>query len=204
MRSGPGLDATQIELVETLLKADALRFGDFTLKSGRKSAYFVNVGSVATASGLARLAGCYAKILAEEPFGPFGLLYGPAYKGIPLAVATALAYRERTGRDVAWAFDRKEAKDHGEGGVFVGAPLAGARIVIIEDVMTAGTAIRASLKKLASVEGATVVGVLLAVDRQEPGPDDVLATDAITRDFGVPVLAIVKIADLDASRRDPN
>lgn len=183
----------QQAFLDLALSRDVLRFGEFTLKSGRQSPYFFNMGKLDSGAALAQVGSAYAAAAQAKGIG-FDMLFGPAYKGIPLAAATAIALAREHGRDVPWAYDRKEAKDHGEGGVLVGAPLAG-RVLIVDDVITAGTAVRQSLA-LIRATGATVAGVLVALDRQERGQGALSATQELTRDEGVPVIAIAALADL--------
>jgi len=181
--------------LELALRADALRFGDFHLKSGRDSPYFFNAGDFKTGATLAGLAECYADALIERGIG-FDMLFGPAYKGIPLATALALALARR-GIDVPLSFNRKEAKTHGEGGLLIGAPLAG-RVLIVDDVITAGTAIRESAA-LIRAAGATPCGVVIALDRQERGAEGARsAADEAADALGVPVVAVATLADLMA------
>ena len=174
------------------LARHALRFGEFTLKSGRVSPYFFNAGSFDSGAALADLGHCYAAALIESAL-PFDMLFGPAYKGIPLATITATALAAR-GRDVAVAFNRKEAKTHGEGGHLIGAPLQG-RVLIVDDVITAGTAIRESIA-LIRAAGAHPCGVLIALDRQERGQGGQSAAQEVTQEFGLPVIAIARLAEL--------
>ena len=192
------LDAEGIaRLVDVLIDAEALRFGDLVTKSGRPTPYFVNFGQVRTGAQLAALAECYADGV-ERVFGDaVDLLFGPAYKGIPLAVATSLAL-ERRGMTVGFAFDRKEAKDHGEGGTIVGMqPSPGDRVVILEDVTTAGTSLDASIPLLRATAGVEVVGVLVGVDRLEHAdvPTE-SALDGVGRRHAVRVAALATIADV--------
>lgn len=170
-----------------------LQFGEFTLKSGRISPYFVDFGRIDSGAALAALGAAYADAAQDSGIG-FDRLFGPAYKGIALAAATAIALSQRHGRDVPWAYNRKEAKDHGEGGVLVGAPLAG-RVLIVDDVITAGTAVRESLT-LIRARGADVAGVLIALDRQERGTGSESATRELARVESVPVIAIATFSDL--------
>ncbi|UGB38017.1 orotate phosphoribosyltransferase [Frateuria soli] len=183
----------QRDFIELALARDVLRFGDFTLKSGRRSPYFFNLGRIDTGAALARLGEAYAAALIRAQL-PVDMLFGPAYKGIALAAATAIALATRHGRDLPWAYNRKEAKDHGEGGVLVGAPLAG-RVLIVDDVMTAGTAVRESLA-LIRAQGATPAGVLIALDRQERGQGELSAAQEVARDHGVPVIAITGLDEV--------
>ena len=185
--------AHQQAFLQTALDRGVLRFGDFTLKSGRQSPYFFNMGRIDSGAALAAVGTAYADTIVANAIG-FDMLFGPAYKGIPLAAATAIALASGHGRDAPWAYNRKEAKDHGEGGLLVGAPLAG-RVLIVDDVITAGTAVRESLG-LIRAEGAEVAGVLVALDRQERGQGELSATQELARERGVPVFAIVGLADL--------
>ncbi|TAN05670.1 MAG: orotate phosphoribosyltransferase [Rhodanobacteraceae bacterium] len=170
-----------------------LRFGDFTLKSGRQSPYFFNLGRIDTGAALAAVGSAYAAASVTSGIA-FDMLFGPAYKGIALAAATAIALAREHARDVPFAYNRKEAKDHGEGGTLVGAPLKG-RVLIVDDVITAGTAVRESLG-LIQAAGAKVAGVLVALDRQERGQGEHSATQELAREHGVSTLAIVNLADL--------
>jgi orotate phosphoribosyltransferase len=194
------LDDTGVSrLVDVLVASDALTFGDLITKSGRPTPYFVNFGRVRTGGQLAALAECYADGI-ERAFGSeIDLLFGPAYKGIPLAVATSLALHRR-GIEVGFSFDRKEAKDHGEGGSIVGwQPTDGDRIVILEDVTTAGTSLRASLPLLHAAADVEVVGVLVGVDRLEHADDpSETALDGVGRMLGVRVAALATIEDVAA------
>ncbi|MDR7194531.1 orotate phosphoribosyltransferase [Luteimonas terrae] len=181
--------------LQLALEADALRFGEFTLKSGRVSPYFFNAGRFDSGVAIATLAGCYADAL-DAAGVEFDLLFGPAYKGIPLATALACEYARR-GRDLPVAFNRKEAKAHGEGGLLVGAPLAGRRVLIVDDVITAGTAIREALGQIAD-GGGTVAGIVIALDRQERVAEDSQesAAQRVAREQDVPVVAIAGLSDL--------
>ena len=186
----------QRDFLDLALRLGVLRFGKFTLKSGRESPYFFNAGLFDTGSAIAGLGSAYADALQQSGLG-FDVLFGPAYKGIPLVTATAAALAERHGRDVPWAFNRKEAKDHGEGGTIVGRKLAG-RVLIVDDVITAGTAIRESID-LIRAAGATPAGVLLALDRQERGREGARsAVQEVREQFGLPVVSILALADLIA------
>ena len=182
------------------LERGALGFGRFTLKSGRESPYFFNAGRFNTGAALAALGACYADAIVAAGL-EFDVLFGPAYKGIPLATATAVALAERHGRDVPWAFNRKEAKAHGEGGQLVGAPLAG-RTLIIDDVITAGTAIREAIGIIRAA-GGEPCGVVLALDRQERGRGERSAVQEVEQELGLPVTSIISLADLlaDLERR---
>ncbi len=181
--------------LQLALDADALRFGEFTLKSGRVSPYFFNAGRFDSGASIAALAACYADAI-EAAGLEFDLLFGPAYKGIPLATALACEYARR-GRDLPLAFNRKEAKAHGEGGSLIGAPLAGRRVLVVDDVITAGTAIREALAIIAGA-GGRVAGIVVALDRQEIAAqsDRRSAAQAVAAEAGVPVLAVAGLADL--------
>ena len=185
----------QRDFIELTLQRDVLRFGEFTLKSGRLSPYFFNMGRIDSGAALGRLGRAYASALVNSGV-PVDMLFGPAYKGIPLAAATAIALADEHGRDLPWAYNRKEAKDHGEGGVLVGAPLQG-RVLIVDDVMTAGTAVRESLA-LIRAQGATPAGVLIALDRQERGTGALSAAQEVSADYGIPVIAITSLGDVMA------
>jgi orotate phosphoribosyltransferase len=183
----------QQAFIELALARGALKFGRFTLKSGRESPYFFNAGLFNSGAALAALGACYADAIAGAGFD-FDMLFGPAYKGIPLATATAVALAQRHGRDVPWAFNRKEAKDHGEGGKLVGAPLAG-RVLVVDDVITAGTAIRETIDIIRAA-GALPCGVVLALDRQERGSTDRSAVQEVEAQLGLPVASIITLAEL--------
>jgi orotate phosphoribosyltransferase len=189
----------QIEFIRLALARNALRFGQFTLKSGRVSPYFFNAGSFDDGASLAVLGRCYAAAITQSGLA-FDMLFGPAYKGIPLVSATAAALYTGHGRNLPWAFNRKEAKTHGEGGSIVGRPLAG-RVLVVDDVITAGTAIRESVEIIRAA-GATPAGVALALDRQERGRDaggaDLTesAVQEVGRLYGVPCVSILTLADL--------
>lgn len=183
----------QRRFTELALARRALRFGEFTLKSGRKSPYFFNAGLFNDGQSLATLGRCYASALTQAGI-EFDMLFGPAYKGIPLVAATAVAFAEQFGRNVPWAFNRKEAKDHGEAGQLVGSPLSG-RVVIIDDVITAGTAIRESLELIRRA-GAEPTAVALALDRQERGQSDLSAVQELQRQQGLRCVTILTLANL--------
>jgi len=183
----------QRDFLQFALDQDVLRFGEFTLKSGRVSPYFFNAGLFNTGAALARLGRYYAQTIVDSGVR-FDVLYGPAYKGIPLAAVTAAALYDRHGVDIPYAFNRKEAKSHGEGGSIVGHPLEG-DILIIDDVITAGTAIRESMDIIAA-EGAKPAGVVIALDRQERGKGERSAIQEVEADYGMPVAAIVRLAEL--------
>ena len=183
----------QQEFIDLALANEVLRFGQFTLKSGRQSPYFFNAGLFNTGGAVATLGRCYARALADSSVG-FDMLFGPAYKGIPLVTTTAVALADWHGRSVPFAFNRKEAKKHGEGGSVVGAPLAG-RVLVVDDVISAGTAIRESIEIIRAA-GATPAGVLVALDRQERGQGPLSAVQEVQREFSIPVVNIVTLADL--------
>ncbi len=182
----------QRRFLDLAVARDVLRFGEFTLKSGRLSPYFFNAGRFDSGAALAGLGRCYADALLASGLD-FDMLFGPAYKGIPLATATAIALAER-GRDVPLAFNRKEAKAHGEGGTLIGAPLAG-RVLIVDDVITAGTAIREAITTIQSA-GAQVCGVLIALDREERGQGARSASQEVSAEFGLPVVAVARLSEL--------
>ncbi|MDX1454706.1 MAG: orotate phosphoribosyltransferase [Gammaproteobacteria bacterium] len=181
------------EFLQFALDREVLRFGEFTLKSGRKSPYFFNAGLFNKGSDLAKLGRFYAQAVVESGI-EFDMLFGPAYKGIPLATLTAAALADNHGVDVPYCFNRKEAKDHGEGGNLVGAPLEG-RVLCVDDVMTAGTAIRESVD-LINAAGATPCGVVIALDRQEKGTGELSAVQQVEQDLGMRVAAIASLGDL--------
>lgn len=183
--------------LQLALDADALRFGEFTLKSGRVSPYFFNAGQFNSGVALAALADCYADAIDAARLD-FDLLFGPAYKGIPLATALACSYAAR-GRDLPLAFNRKEAKGHGEGGNLIGAPLRGRRAVIVDDVITAGTAIREALTIIQDA-GGSVAGIVIALDRQERAGDEDprSAAQSVAEQHAIPVIAVASLADLFA------
>jgi orotate phosphoribosyltransferase len=184
----------QNDFIDLCLAQGVLKFGAFKLKSGRESPYFFNAGLFNTGGAIAAAGRAYADALVHSRLD-FDMLFGPAYKGIALAAVTAAQLAERHGRSVAFAFNRKEAKDHGEGGRIVGAPLAG-RVLIVDDVITAGTAVRESIEIIRGA-GATPAGVLLALDRQERGSETALsAVQEVRAQFAIPVVAILSLADL--------
>jgi orotate phosphoribosyltransferase len=186
--------AYQSDFIDLCVRLGVLKFGTFTLKSGRESPYFFNAGLFNTGAAIGALARAYAAALAGSDL-EFDMLFGPAYKGIPLVTITAAALAEHAGRDLPFAYNRKEVKDHGEGGSIVGSPLRG-RVLIVDDVITAGTAIRESID-LISAAGARPSGVLLALDRQERGPQGGLSAVQEVRDqYGIPVVAVITLADL--------
>jgi orotate phosphoribosyltransferase len=183
----------QREFIEFALRNQVLRFGTFTLKSGRTSPYFFNAGAVDSGAGLAALGRFYAAAVVEDGLD-VDVIFGPAYKGIPIAAATAVQLAEVHGRDVPWCFNRKEAKDHGEGGLLVGAPLAG-RVLVVDDVITAGTAIR-EVVEIVEDAGAELAAVVVAIDRQERGTGDASAVQQVEQELGIRVRAIVTLDDI--------
>ena len=197
------------EFIQFLQGAGVLKFGDFTAKSGRKIPYFINAGDIKTGDQISKLGEFYAKAYFEKIGNKRTVLYGPAYKGISIAVSSSIALAKQ-GLDVPFFFNRKEAKDHGEGGIFVGyKPQAGEEVVIVEDVITAGTAIRESMENLSSLEGVKVAATFVMVDRKEIGKDTVKsATAQVTEDFGFPVYSVVDVYDIieyleeDASNKE--
>jgi orotate phosphoribosyltransferase len=183
----------QKSFIEFALQCEVLRFGAFTLKSGRVSPYFFNAGLFNTGAALAKLGQYYAAAIQDAGIA-FDVLFGPAYKGIPLAVSCAIALAERHGRDVPYCFNRKETKHHGEGGNIVGAPLTG-RVLVIDDVITAGTAIRESMALIEAAR-ATPAAVVIALDRQEKGQGELSAIQEVEQQYGVAVISIVTLAHL--------
>lgn len=180
------------EFIEFALSCQVLRFGEFKTKAGRLSPYFFNAGLFNDGNSLARLAEFYAKA-AEAGGVQFDMLFGPAYKGIPLVATITMAMAQR-GQNYPFAYNRKEAKDHGEGGNIVGAPLTG-RVLIVDDVISAGTSVRESVE-LIRAAGATPAGVLIALDRQERGQGELSAVQEVQRDYGIPVIAVAGLSDL--------
>jgi orotate phosphoribosyltransferase len=183
----------QHDFIDFAIRAGVLRFGDFTLKSGRTSPYFFNAGLFNTGEQLARLGRCYAQAITDSDI-EFDVLFGPAYKGIPLATATSIALADHHQRNVPWCFNRKESKDHGEGGNLVGAALHG-RILIIDDVITAGTAIRESVEIIQAAD-AELTGVVIALDRQERGRGQQSAIQEVEDSYGIRVTSIVRLEHL--------
>jgi orotate phosphoribosyltransferase len=184
------------EFIQFLESAGVLKFGDFTAKSGRKIPYFINAGDIKTGEQIAKLGEFYAKSYLEKVGNKRTVLYGPAYKGISIAVSSAVALA-KNGLDVPFFFNRKEAKDHGEGGVFVGyKPTAGEEIVIVEDVITAGTAIRESMEILSVLEGVKISAVFVMVDRKEKGKTEKSAMQELSDEYGFPVYSVVDVYDI--------
>ncbi len=183
----------QKDFISYALDSGVLRFGEFKLKSGRTSPYFFNTGLFNTGLQLGKLGQFYAQALIQSGIA-VDILYGPAYKGIPLVSATSIAYAQLAGEDIPFAFNRKEAKDHGEGGVLVGAPLQG-KVIILDDVITAGTSVRESIE-IINKAGAVPAGVLIALDRQEKGQNNNSAIQEVEQQFGIPVVSIVSLANI--------
>ncbi len=197
------LEVYQQRFIEFAIKQGILDFGDFTLKSGRKSPYFFNSGLFNTGKALAFLGGSYAAAIRSRA-PDFDMLFGPAYKGVPLASVTAAALAQEHGVDKPYCFNRKEVKDHGEKGRVVGAPLEG-RVLVIDDVITAGTAVREVIDIIRD-QGATPAGIVVALDRQERGNGDLSAIQEIERDYGIPVISLVtldQILEYLKSQNDP-
>ena len=190
------MESYKREFIQFLESAGVLKFGDFTAKSGRKIPYFINAGMIKTGNDIATLGEFYAKAYFEKLGAKQAVLYGPAYKGISLSVSAAVAL-SKNGLNVPFFFNRKEVKDHGEGGVFVGyVPTPGEEIVIIEDVITAGTAIRESMANLASLEGVKVAATFVMVDRKEKGKTEKSAMAEVGEEFGFPVYSVVDVYDI--------
>jgi orotate phosphoribosyltransferase len=191
------------EFVEFLLASGVLAFGDFHTKSGRRTPYFMDFARCERGPAVARLGGFYARAIAARLGGGFDCLFGPAYKGIPLVVATAMAFAAEHGRDVPFCFDRKEAKDHGEGGRLVGhRPRDGERVVIVEDVTTAGTSIRATVPLLRAAARVELAGLVVAVDRQERGSGARSALAELEQEFSMPCFAIATIDEIVSALAD--
>ncbi|MGF1724499.1 orotate phosphoribosyltransferase [Photobacterium nomapromontoriensis] len=187
------MKAYQRQFIEFALEKGVLKFGEFTLKSGRQSPYFFNAGLFNSGRDLARLGRFYAEALVDAGI-EYDVLFGPAYKGIPIATTTAVALADHHDVDTPYCFNRKEAKDHGEGGNLVGSPLEG-RIMLVDDVITAGTAIRESME-IIKANGADLAGVLVAIDRQEKGKSELSAIQEVERDFDCAVVSIVSLGDV--------
>ena len=187
------MQAYQREFIRFAIERGVLRFGEFTLKSGRTSPYFFNAGLFNSGLALAQLGRFYAEAVQASGLD-FDVLFGQAYKGIPLVSATAVALAEQHGRDLPWCFNRKEAKEHGEGGTLVGAPLVG-KALIVDDVITAGTAIR-EVMQIIQAQGAQAAGVLIALNREERGQGELSAIQEVERDYGIPVVSIVSLSQV--------
>ena len=190
------MESYKREFIKFLEGAGVLKFGDFTAKSGRKIPYFINAGDIKTGEQISKLGEFYARAYLEKVGKKRAVLYGPAYKGISIAVSSAVALAKE-GLDLPFFFNRKEAKDHGEGGVFVGyTPKAGEDIVIVEDVITAGTAIRESMDILSHLEGTKVIATFVMVDRKEKGKTEKSAMAEVGEEFGFPVFSVVDVYDI--------
>ena len=189
------MESYKREFIQFLESAGVLKFGDFTAKSGRKIPYFINAGDIKTGDQISKLGEFYAKAYFEKIGNKKTVLYGPAYKGIPIAVSVACAL-SKEGLDVPFFFNRKEEKDHGEGGVFVGYKPQGEDIVIVEDVITAGTAIRESMEILSSLPDSKVAAVFVMVDRKEKGKTEKSAMAEVGEEFGFPVYSVVDVYDI--------
>ena len=190
------MESYKREFIEFLKSAGVLKFGDFTAKSGRKIPYFINAGDIKTGDQIAKLGEFYAKAYLEKVGNRRTVLYGPAYKGISIAVSSSIAL-SKNGLDVPFFFNRKEAKDHGEGGIFVGyVPKEGEEVVIVEDVITAGTAIRESMANLSSLNGVKVAATFVMVDRKEKGQTELSAMAEVEKEFGFPVYSVVDVYDI--------
>src|SRR6056297_1295603 len=187
------MEPYQRQFIQLARQHDVLKFGEFTLKSGRTSPYFFNAGAFSSGAALAELGRCYARCIVDAGIA-FDVLLGPAYKGIPLATATAVALADHHGRDLPFAYNRKEAKDHGEGGTLVGAPLQG-RVLVIDDVMTAGTAVTEVIGMIDQA-GARFAGVVIGLDRQERGQGALSAVQEIELTPGAPVRSIIGMSDI--------
>ena len=182
------------DFITFLVRSGALKFGEFKLKSGRLGPYFLNIGQFNSGKSISELGLYYAHAI-EEHVKDYGVVFGPAYKGIHIAVATVIALQEKLGKDVSYAYNRKEAKDHGEGGVLVGASVAGQKVWIIDDVITADTAIREVVTVLKNA-GAQIAGVLVALDRQEKGQGKLSAIQEVLKELEIPVHALISMKDL--------
>ncbi|MEL7798883.1 orotate phosphoribosyltransferase [Idiomarina loihiensis] len=193
------MKAYQKEFIEFAIERGVLKFGEFTLKSGRTSPYFFNAGLFNKGSDLARLGRFYAAALVDSGIN-FDVLFGPAYKGIPIATATAVALYDHHQQDTPYCFNRKEKKDHGEGGNLVGSALEG-KVMLVDDVITAGTAIREAME-IVEANGAELSGVLIALDRQEKGKGELSAIQEVERDFGAQVVSIVSLNDVITFLKD--
>jgi len=187
------METFQKEFLQFAIDLEVLRFGEFVLKSGRKSPYFFNCGEINTGTHIAKLGHFYTKAIKQAGI-EFDMIYGPAYKGIPLAVSTSMAFGQMHRRDIPFAFNRKEIKDHGEGGNIVGAALSG-RVLIIDDVISAGTSVRESVE-IIKAAGATPVAVAISLDRQEVGEAQITAAQEVTEKFEIPVVSIAGLNEL--------
>ena len=201
------MEAYKQEFIKFMVESDVLKFGSFTLKSGRQSPFFMNAGAYVTGYQLKKLGEYYAQAIHDNFGDDFDVLFGPAYKGIPLAVSTAIALTAGHNMTVGYTFDRKEKKDHGDGGWMVGTPLTdGMKVLLVDDVMTAGTAVREVIPKLKAEANVEVVGLVLSVDRMEKTKDsDMSAVKAVEAEFGFPVLSIANVREIfDAAAKMKN
>ncbi|MEM7275733.1 MAG: orotate phosphoribosyltransferase [Actinomycetota bacterium] len=198
--TGPAeLPPHKTELIDLMVEAEVLTFGDFVTKSGRSTPYFINTGRYRTGDQIARLGRAYARAILDRVGPEVDVLFGPAYKGIPLVIATSIAMAE-LGHEVAYCFNRKEPKDHGEGGILVGhEPVDGDRVLIVEDITTAGTAIREAVPLLRAAADVTLAGLVVSVDRGERGLDDRSALQALADEFAMPTFAIVTVHEIMAA-----
>ncbi len=191
------MQAYKQKFIEFMVDSGVLTFGDFTTKSGRKTPFFINTGNYKTGAQLVKLGEYYAEAIVNSLKSSFNVLFGPAYKGIPLAVCTAMTLSSRFGNDVSFCFNRKEAKDHGEGGSLVGHKLKdGDRVLIIEDVTTAGTSVRESIPLLKSIADVTVAGLVVSVDRMERGTSTKGALTELQDEFSIPAFSIVSLSEI--------
>ncbi len=191
------LNPFQQQFIEFLVRCKVLTFGDFTTKSGRKTPYFVNTGMICTGSQMECFASFYADVIAQQVGDNFDVLFGPSYKGIPLATAVATCLAREHGIDRGFCFDRKEAKDHGEGGTLIGSiPQDGDRVLLVEDVTTAGTSIRETVPKLRATADVELAGLVVSVDRKERGTGDLSALDQLTEEMKMPCISIVTVHDI--------
>ena len=192
------MEAYKQEFIKFMVESDVLKFGSFTLKSGRQSPFFMNAGAYVTGYQLKKLGEYYAQAIHDNFGDDFDVLFGPAYKGIPLGVSTAIALTSDHGMEVGYTFDRKEKKDHGDGGMMVGTQLTdGMKVLLVDDVMTAGTAVREVIPKLKAEANVEVVGLVLSVDRMEKTKDsDTSAVKAVEAEFGFPVFAIANVREI--------
>lgn len=192
------MERYQQEFIEFMVESDVLAFGDFTLKSGRKSPFFMNAGAYVTGAQLHRLGLCYARAIHERFGLDFDVVFGPAYKGIPLAVVTVMGLAELYGKEARYCANRKEAKDHGDAGILLGSPLNdGDRVVMVEDVTTSGKSIRETFPVIMAQAAVEVVGLMVSLDRMEVGPAGVgRATDEVSAEFGFPVASIVDMSQV--------
>ncbi len=192
-----GMEGYKQAFIEFMVRSGALSFGDFTTKSGRKSPYFVNTGNYVSGSQIGALGDFYAQCIHHALGDGFDALFGPSYKGIPLAVASAIGLQQRYGKDVRYCFNRKEAKNHGEGGILVGSKLRdGDRVVITEDVVTAGTSVRETLPILTAQASVKVVGLVVSVDRMEKGQGEKTAIRELYEEFGIRTYPIVTVREI--------